>query len=29
VRISGTYDHPTYGLDLNDKNAKVHKRSSK
>lgn len=29
VRISGTYDHPTYGLDLNDKNAKVKKRSSK
>ncbi len=21
VRISGTYEHPTYGLDLNDKSA--------
>ena len=21
VRISGTYEHPTYGLDLNDKTA--------
>jgi hypothetical protein len=29
VRISGTYDHPTFGLDLNDKNAKVKKRSAK
>jgi hypothetical protein len=29
VRISGTYDHPTFGLDLNDKNAQVQKRSSK
>jgi hypothetical protein len=29
VRISGTYEHPTFGLDLNDKNAQVHKKSSK